>query len=313
MLAAAAQCLHAVTASRRRSARRSRSMPLVAPVRARRTWRARGVRPPAWELRGTGHHLDPLARLRAVRSRRRPAGARGRRAGGRRGAGPLRLPDARPVRPAVLRSAPLSPRSWPDADLRWTAWNEPDHPMFTLLDGLGGIGARGVLAILGTGGGDRGSRPRAGGRVLRPRRRDLLRLRRAFVDGAGRSRPLGRCTHTATSPRPPRRRRSRALPARRARARLADEVTARLSGRGGLGGNPAAQLAKGHVAARRDGPPPHPRAILYLSRRHQTLRASPPATTGPPRSPTVRAAPARSSVGSGSRDQCPGDPATYGG
>ncbi|MEH3055229.1 MAG: hypothetical protein PGN13_14715 [Patulibacter minatonensis] len=155
----------------------------------------------------------------------------------------------------------------PGADLYWTAWNEPDHPMFTLLDGLGTIGAARRAGQYWT----QASRQLGPDRVLAGEFSDrepavLLRLRTAFIEGAGEVPPVWSLHpyRDLTDAEP----RAAAASVRFAKAVAPapvwwTEVTARLSGRGGLSGNPSAQFGRGQWLRDELGREPV-RAMLYL-------------------------------------------------
>lgn len=202
----------------------------------------------------------------------------------------------------------------PGAELRFTAWNEPDHPDFTL-HALGEREAARTageywtqaVAIAGA------------GRVLAGEFADrrigtLLDLRAAFVEGAGREpqawalhpyRDLtsGPQTHVidrfeaAVAPAPV----------------WLTEVTARLSGRGGISGRPDLQALRGAgLRARLETKPT--RAMLYLL-------LPPPAPNGPDADGwdsaladrAGRARPFICGLAALPAGSCPGDPTAYGG
>ncbi len=165
----------------------------------------------------------------------------------------------RELRDAVVAAAP-------SADLRFTAWNEPDHPTFTLLDAFGEVGAARrageywtkAAAIVGA---DRVLAGEFADRDLPT----LLRLRDAFVEGAGGVAPPAWAIHPYRDLTAP------------AKAHVLDgfeaavapapvwltEVTARLSGRAGITGKPGAQRARGEsLRARIERAPT--RVALYL-------------------------------------------------
>jgi hypothetical protein len=203
----------------------------------------------------------------------------------------------------------------PDAELHWTAWNEPDHPMFTLLDGLGGAGAARRAGQYWA----RAAEQVGADRVLAGEFSDrdaptLLRLRTAFVAGAGQEPPAW-AIHpyrdlTAESGGP-------AIDEQFAAAVAPapvwlTEVTARLSGRGGLGGDAAAQLAKGTWL--RDELARRPvRAILYLL----TPPDAPRVAAGDTWDSAIadrqgRARPFVCGLAGLPADACPGNPDSYG-
>lgn len=204
----------------------------------------------------------------------------------------------------------------PSADLQWTAWNEPDHPMFTLLDGLGSAGAARRAGEYWA----RATQLLGPERVLAGEFSDrdaatLLRLRAAFVDGAGEE-PRAWALHPyrdLTDPRP-----GRSVDARFARAVSPapvwmTEVTARLSGRRGLGGDGEGQHASGawlrEELARRPV-----RAVLYLL----TPPDAPRVAAGDTWDSAIadrqgRARPFICGLAGLAPTNCTGDPATFGG
>lgn len=138
----------------------------------------------------------------------------------------------------------------PGAEISFTAWNEPDHPMFTLHGAFGQIGAARRAgeywtAAAGIAGAERVLAGEFADRSLPL----LLRLKDAFIDGAGGLEPAVWALHpyrdltrtagddgsilsgfeAAVAPAPV----------------WLTEVSPRISGRRGLSGRPAAQRARG--------------------------------------------------------------------
>lgn len=138
----------------------------------------------------------------------------------------------------------------PGAQLTWTAWNEPDHPMFTLLDGLGSEGAaRRAGEYWAQAAGQVGDQRVLAGEFSDQDPAELRALRRAFVVGAGRT-PAAWALHpyrdfTARA----------AQPGRTVDEQFAadvapapvwlTEVTTRLSGRRGMSGDAPGQFTRG--------------------------------------------------------------------
>ncbi|MBO9534486.1 MAG: hypothetical protein J7513_16055 [Solirubrobacteraceae bacterium] len=206
----------------------------------------------------------------------------------------------------------------PGADLQWTAWNEPDHPMFTLLDGLGSVGAARRAGQYWA----RAAEQLGADRVLAGEFSDrdaptLVRLRRAFVAGAAQEppawaiHPYRDLTDAGTTP-------ASSVDEQFAAAVAPapvwlTEVTARLSGRGGIGGDPAAQLARGGWLRAELGRRPV-RAILYLL----TPPDAPRVAAGDTWDSAIadrqgRARPFVCGLAGLPAEGCAGDPATFGG
>lgn len=154
----------------------------------------------------------------------------------------------------------------PAADLMWTAWNEPDHPTFTLLDAFGQDGAARRAGqywheAAFTVGGDRVLAGEFADRDLPT----LLRLRAAFVEGTGGAVPPAWAIHPyrdLTAPAD-----QHVLDGFEAAVAPAPvwltEVGARLSGRAGITGVTGAQRARGQTLRARLGRTPT-RVVLYL-------------------------------------------------
>ncbi|MDO9352154.1 MAG: hypothetical protein Q7T55_00575 [Solirubrobacteraceae bacterium] len=154
----------------------------------------------------------------------------------------------------------------PGIDVRWTAWNEPDHPTFTLLDGFGQEGAARrageywtqAAAVVGA---DHVLAGEFADRDLPT----LLKLRDAFVAGTGGVAPPSWAIHPYRDLTAP------------AAQHVVDgfeqavapapvwltEVGARLSGREGITGKPGAQRARGETLRARVERTPT-RVVLYL-------------------------------------------------
>lgn len=164
------------------------------------------------------------------------------------------------LRDAVVAASPAT------ADLRYTAWNEPDHPTFTLLDAFGQAGAARragqywskAAAIAGA---DRVLAGEFADRDLPT----LLALRDAFVDGTGGTAPPSWAIHpyrdlTASAARHV----TDGFEAAVAPASVwLTEVNARLTGRENISGKPGAQRARGGTLRARLARTPT-RVVLYL-------------------------------------------------
>ncbi|MDQ8043098.1 MAG: hypothetical protein AAGC46_04245 [Solirubrobacteraceae bacterium] len=203
----------------------------------------------------------------------------------------------------------------PNAALQYTAWNEPDHPDFTLEPALGRNGAARrageywtqAAAVVGA------------DHVLAGEFADhdlatLLTLRGAFVEGTGGVAPLAWAIHpyrdlTAGSGFSVLDGFAKAV----APAPVWDtEVTPRLSGEGGLTGDPSAQFARGG-ALRSALAAPGRRVVLYL-----LTPPPPPATRVADHWDSAladregRARPFVCGLAGLPAADCPGDPAAYG-
>lgn len=206
----------------------------------------------------------------------------------------------------------------PGAQLTWTAWNEPDHPMFTLLDGLGSEGAaRRAGEYWAQAAGQIGDQRVLAGEFSDQDPSELRALRRAFVIGAGRT-PAAWALHpyrdfTARA----------ALPGRSVDEQFAadvapapvwlTEVTARLSGRRGMSGDAAGQLTRGGwLRAELERRPV--KAMLYLL----TPPDAPRVAAGDTWDSAIadrqgRARPFICGLAALPPERCPGDPAAFGG
>lgn len=154
----------------------------------------------------------------------------------------------------------------PTADITFTAWNEPDHPMFTLQSAFGAEGAaKRAGAYWRSAAGIAGAERVLAGEFSDRDLPTLLRLRAAFLEGTGGIEPAAWALHPY-----------RDLTTGRSAAVLAGfeaavapapvwltEVTARLSGRGGLSGRPRLQRARGLELRRAISTQPL-RVMLYL-------------------------------------------------
>lgn len=203
----------------------------------------------------------------------------------------------------------------PAADLHWTAWNEPDHPMFTLLSALGSLGAARRAGQYWA----KAAEQLGPDRVLAGEFSDrdaamLLRLRTAFVHGAGQDPPAWalhpyRDLTDAASPSVDEQFAAAVAPA----PVWLTEVTARISGRDGLSGDAAGQLARGTWL--RDAITQRPvRAILYLL----TPPDAPRVAAGDTWDSAIadrqgRARPFICGLAGLPADQCPGNPKAFGG
>jgi hypothetical protein len=153
----------------------------------------------------------------------------------------------------------------PGVTITWTAWNEPDHPMFTLQPAVGMVGAARLAGqYWSVAAGLVGPDHVLAGEFADNDLPTLLRLRKAFVTGAGVDPPAwaihpyrdltaGTRDHVvdgftaAVAPAPV----------------WLTEVTARLSGRGGISGEAAIQRARGtQLRATLEREPM--RVVLYL-------------------------------------------------
>ena len=204
----------------------------------------------------------------------------------------------------------------PGAQITFTAWNEPDHPTFTLLDALGSVGAARrageywtqAAAIVGP------------DRVLAGEFADqslstLLRLRDAFLGGTGGAVPPAWAIHPYRDLTAPAAEHV-AAGFERAVAPAPvwlTEVNARLSGRGGISGKPGAQRARGEALRARFSRAPT-RAILYLI----TPPAAPQNRSQDGWDSALadrqgRARPFVCGLAALPADRCPGNPAQFGG
>lgn len=251
---------------------------------------------------------------------------------GRKGAPPSREVDelaaGKPLAPCAYPTPRLYGRLFselraltdailPGTTLTWTAWNEPDHPMFTLLDGLGSDGAARrageywaqAAAQIGP------DRVLAG--EFSDRDPDVLRrLRRAFVAGAGQTpaawalHPYRDLTDRPTTGRSV----DEQFAADIAPARLwLTETTARLSGRRGLSTDADAQRARGTWLRTQLERRPI-RAILYLLTPPDAARVAAGDTWDSALADRQgRARPFICGLAELPADQCTGDPAAFGG
>lgn len=203
-----------------------------------------------------------------------------------------------------------------EADVFYTAWNEPDHPMFTLQGAFGQQGAARRAGAYWA----RAAAIAGPNRVLAGEFADrdlptLLRLRRSFVAGA-RTDPPAWAIHPY-----------RDLTAADSEPSVVDgfteavapapvwltEVTAKLSGRSGIGGDGAAQRARGAELRAALGLRPT-RVLLYL-----LTPPPPPATRADDGWDSAladrqgRARPFICGLAGLPAGDCPGDAATYGG
>ncbi len=211
--------------------------------------------------------------------------------------------------------AAVTAAAGPGADLRFTAWNEPDHPDFT----LHALGERGAARKAGEYWAQAAAIAGAE-RVLAGEFADrelpvLLRLRDAFLEGTGGAAPPAWALHPYRD--------LTAAPD----AHVVDgfeqavapasvwltEVTARLSGRAGLSGDAAGQAARG-AGLRARLQTKATRAFLYL-----LLPPTPPATPEQDGWDSAladrqgRARPFVCGLAELPTTHCPGDPAAFGG
>lgn len=154
----------------------------------------------------------------------------------------------------------------PEAQLTFTAWNEPDHPAFTLLDGLGLDGAARRAGAYWT----QAAEVVGADRVLAGEFADqslatLLRLRTAFVEGTGGVAPPAWAIHPYRDLTAPAAEHvTTAFEQAVAPAPVwLTEVGARLSGKRGISDKPGAQRARGETLRSRLERTPT-RVILYL-------------------------------------------------
>lgn len=203
----------------------------------------------------------------------------------------------------------------PAAEISYSAWNEPDHPMFTLQPGYGRrVAARRAGKYWSVITGIVGAERALAGEFSDQDLPMLLSLRDAFVDGAGGLTPAVWALHAY---------RDLTEPVAQVEAGFAaavapspvwqTEVTPRLSGKRGLSGRPAAQRRRG-VALRARLKASQAPLILYL------LTPPPPPSSdeddGWDSALADRAGRARPFV-CGLADlppeQCPGNPDAFGG
>lgn len=205
----------------------------------------------------------------------------------------------------------------PGADLTWTAWNEPDHPMFTLLDGLGSEGAaRRAGEYWAQAAAQLGPERVLAGEFSDRDPADLRTLRRAFVAGAGRAptawalHPYRDLTDQPTTGRSV----DEQFAADIAPAHLwLTETTTRLSGRRGLSDDAAAQRTRGTWLRTQLERRPI-RAILYLLTPPDPARVAAGDTWDSALADRQgRARPFICGLAGLPADQCTGDPAAFGG
>ncbi len=206
----------------------------------------------------------------------------------------------------------------PGVPLTWTAWNEPDHPMFALLDGLGSQGAaRRAGEYWAQAAAQVGDDRVLAGEFSDREPAELRSLRRAFVIGAGRTpaawalHPYRDLTGEAADP-------GRSVDEQFA-ADVAPapvwltEVTARLSGRRGMGGDGAGQLARGAWLRAELGRRPV-KAMLYLLTPPDPPRVAAGDTWDSALADRQgRARPFICGLAGLPAERCPGDPAAFGG
>lgn len=153
----------------------------------------------------------------------------------------------------------------PAAEISYSAWNEPDHPMFTLQPGYGQrVAARRAGKYWSVITGIVGAERALAGEFSDQDLPTLLALRDAFVEGTGGLTPAVWALHAYRDLTEPTAQIERGFAAAVAPSPVwQTEITARLSGRGGLSGRPSAQRRRGAALRARltDSQAP---LILYL-------------------------------------------------
>jgi hypothetical protein len=206
----------------------------------------------------------------------------------------------------------------PGVALTWTAWNEPDHPMFTLLDGLGSEGAaRRAGEYWAQAASQVGDARVLAGEFSDRDPGELRQLRRAFVIGAGRT-PAAWALHPYRDLTAP-----AAAPGQSVDEQFAadvapapvwlTEVTARLSGRRSLGGDDRGQLTRGAwLRAELERRPV--KVMLYLLTPPDAARVAAGDTWDSAIADRQgRARPFICGLAGLPPERCPGDPAAFGG
>lgn len=163
----------------------------------------------------------------------------------------------------------------PAAEISYSAWNEPDHPMFTLQPGYGQrVAARRAGKYWSVITGIVGAERSLAGEFSDQDLPTLLALRDAFVEGAGGLTPAVWALHAYRDLTAPVAEVERGFAAAVAPSPVwQTEVTPRLSGRRGLSGRPTAQRRRGAALRARLTESQAP-LILYL------LTPPPPPTSG---------------------------------